>query len=431
MHLAWLEDVWREFQESADPDELVAASNPIGTVTAVVTLSVLFVVLAYAPGLRETAEFHTVWHAVALTVFGGALSLAAFSQRCRGPLGTICTLLDNTFYSSALVLAAFSTSPIVGLPLAVIHGLMVVSFPARWYGLSKLLSAVMVAPPVVLFIVFRPELPVVLVTATSFAMMLLYSQFTKTHREARRRQARLEEALGVVDRLVDESVQTALTSTLLTLGHFLHELRNYQTALSANLEYLAGEPSLTDEARSAIEEAQDAQKRQASLLEETIATLRGRSRNSRTVFLVEDAVRDGAAQLREKVQLEIAGDLDFEMTGNPEHLKVVAMNLIRNAAQADATKIACTIRASRRDTFGELILEDDGPGIPPSELGQIFRTFGASSKPGGSGLGLYLVRRHVELLGGSIRAENIVGGGARFVVRLPGTRRLSKIPASG
>lgn len=431
MHLAWLEDAWREFQESADPDELVAASNPIATITAVVMLSLVFLGLAYAPGIAELSGFDTVWYSVVLVACGGVFSIVAFTQRCRGPLGTLCTLLDNSFYSAALVLAAFSTHSKVGLPLAVVHGLMLISFPARSYGLSKLLSAVMIAPALVLFFVFRPELPVALITGTSLAMMMIYSQVTKTRREARRRQARLEEALGVVDRLVDESVQTALTSTLLTLGHFLHELRNYQTALSANLEYLAGEPSLTNEARSAIEEAQDAQKRQASLLEETIATLRGRSRNSRTVFLVEDAVRDGAAQLREKVHLEVAGDLDFEMTGNPEHLKVVAMNLIRNSAQAGASKIVCTIRASRRDTFGELILEDDGPGIPAGELGQIFRTFGISSKPGGSGLGLYLVRRHVELLGGGIRAENMVGGGARFVVRLPGTRRLSKIPASG
>lgn len=431
MHLAWIEDAWREFQESADPEELVAASNPVGTVTAVASLCGLFLFLAFVPGIGEAAGFSTVWWAVGLVIAGGALSITAFTQRCRGPLGTACTLFDNTFYSSALVLAAFSAKPAIGLPLAVIHGLMIVSFPARWYGLSKLFAVVMVTPPLVLLFLFHPGLPVALITATSLAMMLIYSQYTRAHREARRRQARLEEALGVVDKLVDESVQTALTSTLLTLGHFLHELRNYQTALSANLDYLDGEAELSTDARSAIDEAQDAQKRQASLLEDTIAALRGRSKNSRTAFLVSEAIREGAQNLHERTEIEVAGDTDFEVIGNPEHLKVVSMNLVRNAVQAGATRIKCVIRVSKNDSFGEVMLEDNGPGISETEIGQLFRSFATSTKPGGSGLGLYLVRRHVELLGGSIRAENAPSGGARFVLRLPGTRRLLRTPASG
>lgn len=431
MQLAWLEDAWREFQESADPDELVAASNPVGTATAVLSLNAVLLFLAYVPGIREAAALSTAWYAVGLVTVGGILSITAYTQRCRGPLGTACTLFDNTFYSSALALAAFTSAPVVGLPLAVIHGLMVVSFPARLYGLSKLLAAVMIAPPLIMLFVFRPGLPVGLITATSLTMMLLYSQYTRAHREARRRQARLEEALGVVDKLVDESVQTALTSTLLTLGHFLHELRNYQTALSANLDYLDGEASLSSDARSAIDEAQDAQKRQATLLEDTIMALRGRSQASRTAFLVAEAIDAGASILKETSEVEITGDLDFEVVGNPEHLKVVSMNLVRNALQAGATHLKCTIRTSRNDTFAEVILEDNGPGIPESELGQLFRSFATSTKPGGSGLGLYLVRRHVELLGGSIRAENMAGGGARFTFRLPGTRRRARTPASG
>lgn len=431
MQLAWLEDAWREFQESADPDELVAASNPVGTATAVLSVSGLFLFLAYAPTIRDLAGFSTVWYAIGLVFIGGALSITAFKQSCRGPLGTACTLFDNTFYSSALVLAAFSTRPAIGLPLAVIHGLMICSFPARWYGLSRLFAIVMLAPPLALSFIFRPDLPVALITATSLAMMLIYSQYTRAHREARRRQARLEEALGVVDKLVDESVQTALTSTLLTLGHFLHELRNYQTALSANLDYLDGEASLGEEARAAIDEAQDAQKRQAALLEDTIAALRGRSQSRRTAFLVADAIQEGAQSLKENTEIDTSGDLDFEVIGNPEHLKVISMNLIRNAVQAGATRLRCLIRVSRNDTFGEVILEDNGPGISESELSQLFRSFGASNKPGGSGLGLYLVRRHIELLGGSIRAENMASGGARFVMRLPGARRQSRIPASG
>jgi signal transduction histidine kinase len=62
---------------------------------------------------------------------------------------------------------------------------------------------------------------------------------------------------------------------------------------------------------------------------------------------------------------------------------------------------------------------DNGPGIPkellPDALFEPFKT----SKPKGSGIGLWQVRRLVTSLRGSISAENIAEGGARFVVRLP------------
>ncbi len=67
-----------------------------------------------------------------------------------------------------------------------------------------------------------------------------------------------------------------------------------------------------------------------------------------------------------------------------------------------------------------MIVHDDGKGIPEAQRSELFATFAISDKPGGSGLGLYLVRRYIEVLGGHVRVEAGPMGGAAFVLRVPG-----------
>ncbi len=65
-------------------------------------------------------------------------------------------------------------------------------------------------------------------------------------------------------------------------------------------------------------------------------------------------------------------------------------------------------------------IEDNGPGIPPDRLTNLFDPFYTTRAPGeGTGLGLTLTARIVQELGGTVDAENRAEGGARFTVRLP------------
>jgi signal transduction histidine kinase len=96
-------------------------------------------------------------------------------------------------------------------------------------------------------------------------------------------------------------------------------------------------------------------------------------------------------------------------------------NLLNNAARHTpaGTPIRVAVRA-RRDGV-ELVVDDEGPGVPKDLREEIFEPFrqGADAR-GGVGIGLSLVRRFAEIHGGSARVEERPGGGARFVVRLPG-----------
>jgi signal transduction histidine kinase len=81
------------------------------------------------------------------------------------------------------------------------------------------------------------------------------------------------------------------------------------------------------------------------------------------------------------------------------------------------------IAARREDGCVSIVVSDEGPGIPEGDLTRIFERFYRVDKsrardPGGTGLGLAIVKHLVELHGGTIRAENIPTGGARFTVSL-------------
>jgi signal transduction histidine kinase len=68
----------------------------------------------------------------------------------------------------------------------------------------------------------------------------------------------------------------------------------------------------------------------------------------------------------------------------------------------------------------EIEVTDNGPGFPPELIPQVFEPFVTTKEPGkGTGLGLAVCARIIEVMGGTIRAENVPGGGASFRIVLP------------
>ena len=94
------------------------------------------------------------------------------------------------------------------------------------------------------------------------------------------------------------------------------------------------------------------------------------------------------------------------------------LNLLRNALQAMTA--SGNLRLSARRQPGLLILgvEDDGKGIPPEILSDVFNPF-FTTKENGTGLGLAIVRKIVELHGGNLFVTSEPGHGTRFDIHLP------------
>jgi len=100
----------------------------------------------------------------------------------------------------------------------------------------------------------------------------------------------------------------------------------------------------------------------------------------------------------------------------------IVENLLNNAARHTPPGTPVHVEVSARASGVQVVVEDEGPGVPDDLKATIFEPFrqGENAR-GGVGIGLSLVGRFAELHGGSARIEDRDGGGARFVVDLPGS----------
>lgn len=111
------------------------------------------------------------------------------------------------------------------------------------------------------------------------------------------------------------------------------------------------------------------------------------------------------------------------MTGNPGMLSSVFQNLIDNAiAYSGGTQISITLKSERNNKI-EIVLADNGSGVPEEDLQRIFERFyridkGRSRAAGGTGLGLSIVKNAIMLHGGSIVAKNRPNGGLAMTIIL-------------
>ncbi|MCG2712654.1 MAG: ATP-binding protein [Candidatus Omnitrophica bacterium] len=99
-------------------------------------------------------------------------------------------------------------------------------------------------------------------------------------------------------------------------------------------------------------------------------------------------------------------------------IKLVLLNVIRNAAEAMKNKGFLNIETSAQANFVQVNIKDTGPGIAPDDSQTIFEPL-YSTKPGGSGLGLAVSATIVKAHNGSIEAKSEQGKGTEIIIKLP------------
>ena len=142
--------------------------------------------------------------------------------------------------------------------------------------------------------------------------------------------------------------------------------------------------------------------------------------STRVDALLDEFREASASRLRHAgVTLKLTAEPFIAVMDDRRILRVLE-NLLMNSIQALAGKPGrVTVEARARDGRLELTLCDDGPGISPEVRETLFLPFVSHGKGAKSGLGLSVAQRVVETHGGTITAESLPKGGARFVISLP------------
>jgi signal transduction histidine kinase len=137
--------------------------------------------------------------------------------------------------------------------------------------------------------------------------------------------------------------------------------------------------------------------------------------------------------LEHSVTVDVAEALP-RVVADPERLRQVLTNLTVNAAKYSPQLGSITVRARERDPQHVVIeVQDQGLGIPPDQMGRLFRKFervhtDQHLRVSGTGLGLYICRLIVEGHGGRIWVESEPGKGSTFFVLLPVDARAESVP---
>lgn len=150
-----------------------------------------------------------------------------------------------------------------------------------------------------------------------------------------------------------------------------------------------------------------------------------------TVQTALDTVRPEAESKGVTLNVEV-GDAGM-LAGDPARLQQVASNLLSNAVKFTPAGGRVQVRLEKHGEQVELLVQDEGPGIPPDFLPYIFERFrqgdaSTTRKHQGLGLGLTIVRHLVEMHGGNIRAMNRADrSGAVFKVTFTQTGLLPEV----
>ncbi len=192
----------------------------------------------------------------------------------------------------------------------------------------------------------------------------------------------------------------------------MHEVRNPLTSLMGYIELAQLEPSDPPMTRY-LEQALNEATRLAHITEDILWATRDTEIRPQNV-LVLPIIRQSWEEISpdigaEGTRLKIHCPPDAMIWADPLRLNHLLSNLLKNAKEAMVTVgNMVTVRVNPSVLYTEIVVEDNGPGIDPQVMEQLFRTR-RSTKPNGSGLGLMIVRRLVEAHGGKLSIESKPG----------------------
>ncbi|MCL7489714.1 MAG: ATP-binding protein, partial [Desulfobulbaceae bacterium] len=239
---------------------------------------------------------------------------------------------------------------------------------------------------------------------------------------------RMNNELALRQRQMVQSEKLASLGTL--LAGVAHELNNPLSNISTSAQILGEEIDNPDIQfhKTLITQIDEQTDKARDIVKTLLEFSRTRAFNKEELNLMV-IINSALRLLRSEIPAEI--NIEQDMPDNlmvwvdKQRMQQVFLNLIKNAVDACGPRGTIWITArefsskSRQEV--EILVSDNGPGIPPEDMKNIFDPFYTSKDVGkGSGLGLFIVHDIVESHGGTISVDSRLNEGTTFIIWLPG-----------
>ncbi|MCD0165800.1 sensor histidine kinase KdpD, partial [Deinococcus sp. 12RED42] len=245
------------------------------------------------------------------------------------------------------------------------------------------------------------------------------------HRESLTRVASLQRRMDTWEH--EERVRDQLVHML------VHDLKNPIAAVMGLIEIVQDDPRVPEDNRELLKVAHDETQHLLHLAANMLDVRKiqaGKMNLKRELMftpmfreVIEQARGDVGSGLRDRhVRVEIEADLS-PASADPEILRRVLANLISNALKHTTTGGVITLMVRGLPDGVQIVVRDDGEGIPEEDIPNLFAAFEQSRLTlhgrFDTGMGLAFCKLAVEEHGGSIRVESERGKGATFIFTLP------------
>ena len=241
----------------------------------------------------------------------------------------------------------------------------------------------------------------------------------------------LGQLAGTFDDMLDR-LDMAFTAQTRFIHEASHELRNPLAVIRTNLEVTMGDDAATvDDLRKTGAVVSRSAERMATLVDDLLDHARAETRQTRVEVVDVSAV---VSHVGEEFEIPAAtggitlireSEAELLVEGDPIALRRALANLVANAIRLTPTDSSISIRAGEIEDWVWMGVQDEGPGLSPSDQQRVFRRFwrgdntGSFKRDGRSGLGLAIVKQIAETHGGTVRVESELGEGSTFVIWLP------------
>lgn len=232
--------------------------------------------------------------------------------------------------------------------------------------------------------------------------------------------------------IMTERIEALLSTQQRLMRDVSHELRSPLARLQA-LQSLARQRSISEDQIRLLDRMDAESERLNDLIERILSFARLDAQHGirRQFTDIADLVRT----IIDDVHVELSNEDILVRQSGPDRLTLdvdaallhsAIENVVRNAVRFTREGSVVEVALSKSAVGIRIIVDDEGPGVPEPALPHLLDPFfqvDESRQHGGSGVGLAIARRAIQLHQGSIRAENRAGGGLRVTIELPPSER--------